>query len=167
MASAPRTTRNMFIASLVLLIISLVFSVTNVLTVVSAPLQVTVPSKIGYEGFLTDGSGNPLADGAYDLTFKLYSVASGGTAIATEVLNDTPVTDGLYSVVLQTFTASQFDGDRWLGLAVDAGAEITPDHPDHVSALCPQRPDRPKRRRGALEWHHQHAGGLRRRHGQR
>ncbi len=56
--TTPPATRRLFLASLALFAVSLVFSVTNVVTVLSAPLRsvVTVPQKIGWTGFAADGS---------------------------------------------------------------------------------------------------------------
>jgi hypothetical protein len=49
------TTHRLFLASLVLFVVSLLFSTANVLTVLSAPSQtVSVPDKVGFEGFLAD-----------------------------------------------------------------------------------------------------------------
>jgi len=43
-----------------------------------------VPTTINYQGYLTDAAGNPLPDGNYDMTFRLYDVAAGGAALWTE-----------------------------------------------------------------------------------
>ncbi len=60
-AGARNACRRLFLASLVLFAFSLVFSVTNVVSVFSAPLRtVAVPTKVGFEGYLTDGFGSPL-----------------------------------------------------------------------------------------------------------
>ena len=122
------TTRSIFThLTLPALVLALMFSGPAPTAVVSAPLvTVSVPNAIGFEGFLADFSGNPVADGDYTLTFKLYSVADGGTALNTEVLTDTQVIQGLYAVTLETFVASDFAGDRWFGVTVGGGSEIEP-----------------------------------------
>jgi hypothetical protein len=122
------TTHRLFLASLALFVVSLLFSTANVLTVLSAPDQtVSVPDKVGFEGFLADANGDPLADGEHDLVFNIYSDANGATSAWTQSHPDTPVTDGLYAVTFTgPFAAGVFDGDRWLGVAVDGGAVITP-----------------------------------------
>jgi hypothetical protein len=49
--TTPVTTRRLFLASLLFFAFSLVLSVTNVVTVFSAPLRtVSVPSQVGFEG---------------------------------------------------------------------------------------------------------------------
>ena len=74
-----------------------------------------------YQGRLTV-NGTP-ANGANDLTFTLYSVESGGAAVGvSNVVNDVPVTNGLFTVMLD-YGASAFDGTpRWLQIAVRPGA---------------------------------------------
>jgi len=61
------------------------------------------PAKtMNYQGYLTDGSGNPL-DGSYNMVFSLWNAqaASTGTkAWGDETHNAVPVSKGLFSVVL-------------------------------------------------------------------
>jgi hypothetical protein len=40
--------------------------------------------KISIQGFLKDGNSKAVDNGQYELTFKLYTVSTGGTAIWTE-----------------------------------------------------------------------------------
>jgi hypothetical protein len=48
-----------------------VLAVANVVTVFSAPLRaVSVPSQVGFEGYLADAFGAPL-NGTHTLTFRL------------------------------------------------------------------------------------------------
>jgi hypothetical protein len=72
---------------------------------------------ITYQGLL-QAEGVP-ADGQYDFEFTLYDAAAGGTRIAGPIeVNDHPVNDGRFTVVLG-FTADEFDGTRrWLEIAV-------------------------------------------------
>ena len=67
----------------------------------------TVPTKINFQGRLTDSSGNIRADGQYNMTFRLYTVNSGGSAVWTEVretTNRVQLTNGLFSVRLGDVT---------------------------------------------------------------
>ena len=41
--------------------------------------QVSVPNLVNFQGRLTDTSGVPVADGAYGVTFRLYTAPSGGS----------------------------------------------------------------------------------------
>ena len=106
------------------------FSVTNVVTVFSAPPRtVSVPTGVGFEGYLLDvATGAPL-NGNHNLTFNLYSAASGGSPLggwATNVYNSVSVNNGFYSVLLTGLPVSTFTGDRWLGVTVGSGTEISP-----------------------------------------
>jgi hypothetical protein len=68
-----------------------------------------------YQGFLKDG-GNP-ANGNYNMTFRLFSVATGGTAIATVGPVSVPVSNGLFTRELNF--GSVWDGsDRYLEIQV-------------------------------------------------
>ncbi|MGH8003413.1 MAG: hypothetical protein ACRECJ_01650, partial [Limisphaerales bacterium] len=50
--------------------------------VLSASLALgTVPKLINFQGILKDGSGNPVADGSYSVTFRIYEVPAGGTLL--------------------------------------------------------------------------------------
>ncbi|MCK4734597.1 MAG: hypothetical protein KAT65_19230 [Methanophagales archaeon] len=83
-----------------------------------------VTTSINYQGRLTDSAGN-LLNGTYTMTFKLYEVASGGTALATYT-NRVEVTDGLFNTNID-FDQSYFDGRAlWLGITVGSDYEMTP-----------------------------------------
>ena len=57
-----------------------------------------VPSTIGNQGVLTVNSGVVVPDGTQALTFKLYNVATGGTAPWTEVHPSVSTTNGVFSL---------------------------------------------------------------------
>jgi len=59
----------------------------------------SVPTMMNYQGKLTDLDGNPLT-GTYDMTFYLFTAASGGSAIWSENHTSVAVTDGIYNVIL-------------------------------------------------------------------
>lgn len=68
----------------------------------------TAPYKINYQGRLTNASGTAMADGQYNMTFRLYSVGTGGAATWTEVhetTNRVTVTGGQFAVQLGSVTA--------------------------------------------------------------
>jgi hypothetical protein len=91
------------------------------------PVQATMPRTLSYQGVLQDGAGNPVADGNYSLTFRIYNVATGGTALWAE--NQTlAVQDGILNAVLGSTTALNlpFNVRYWLGISVAAEAELTP-----------------------------------------
>ena len=86
------------------------------------------PATMSYQGVLTDGSGNLVPDGPYDLTFRLYTVASTGTAIWTETHLAVPVVRGGFNVILGGTSplALPFDVPYWLGVTIGAGSELSP-----------------------------------------
>jgi len=54
--------------------------------------------RLSYQGRLTNSNGVPVADGNYDITFKIYDALSGGTLLWTEIhngANQVAVSDGL------------------------------------------------------------------------
>ncbi|UCD18399.1 MAG: hypothetical protein JSV44_05690 [Candidatus Zixiibacteriota bacterium] len=90
--------------------------------------QAAVPAKINYQGYLTDAAGNPV-DGMVDMTFKIYNVDSGGTALWTETQLDVEVTNGIYHAQIGAVVAlpyNIFDGDLYLGVAIETDPEMTP-----------------------------------------
>jgi hypothetical protein len=95
----------------------------------------SVDTKFTYQGRLNDGA-NP-AGGSYDLTFTLYAVASGGTAIAGPLTNSaTAVSNGLFTVTLDF--GDQFPGaDRWLEIGVRTNGGTT------FATLAPRQPVTP------------------------
>ena len=87
----------------------------------SAHLALAQTTAFTYQGRLESG-GVPVT-GSSDLTFTLYTAASGGSTVGTSnVMDDLVMTNGLFTVTLD-FGASPFLGsDRWLQIAVRPGA---------------------------------------------
>lgn len=92
-------------------------------------VALAAPGLISYQGRLVDAAGNPVADGPYSMTFRLYGVSAGGAALWTES-KTVSVTGGLFTTLLGDTVALDpglFDGrDLWLGVQVGAEAEMTP-----------------------------------------
>src|SRR5262245_6548641 len=106
---------------------------TRLLSILASALLATaaaaaVPAQVSFQGVLTDNAGTILPDGNYALTFRLYTVANGGSAIWTETQNNVPVSKGGFSVLLGAVTplSPDFDVDYWLSVAVGAGPELPP-----------------------------------------
>lgn len=78
----------------------------------------TVPTKMNFQGKLTDSSGNVMANGTYNMRLRLYDASSGGTQQWSEdrlvsAAQGVTVTNGLFNVQLGTISAlspSLFDG---------------------------------------------------------
>ena len=86
--------------------------------------NVSTPGAIPIQGRLTNSAGNPL-NGTYDLTFSLYEVETGGTAICSQVRSVT-VVNGLFSDYLDNCYNNLTGQKVWLGIKVGADAEMTP-----------------------------------------
>jgi len=89
------------------------------------------PPIINFQGILRDGSGNPVANGTYSVTFKIYSVPTLGAALFTETQAKTTV-NGLFTALIGDstfFGVSDIvfeDTARYLGITVAPDAEMTP-----------------------------------------
>ena len=111
------------------------FTRTATLTVVVVLLAcacafAAVPPMINYQGKLMQPSGAPVPDGTYEMTFAIYSVPTGGTALWSEPNPSVQVKGGLFAVLLGSIVnlpSNLFDsGDRFFGVKVGADPEMTP-----------------------------------------
>ncbi len=93
----------------------------------AATAPAAVPLTISYQGILRDAVGTIVPDGNYNLTFKLYSVPTGGSPLWTED-QTLAVQDGVFNAVLGSVTAltMNFNSPYWLGVAVQAQPELAP-----------------------------------------
>lgn len=79
-------------------------------------------TALTYQGALT--SGGVGASGFYDMTFRLYSAASGGTLLGT-VSTGVQVIGGVFSTELDFGADAWSNADRWLEITVD-GVTLAP-----------------------------------------
>lgn len=110
-----------------IMILSGIFTMVFLFVLGFSPANAAIPYTINYQGYLTDAVGSPV-NGTVSMTFSLYTVASGGTALWTEPQN-VIVSGGIYSVILgsvSTLTPLAFDIPYWLGVRVGSDAEMTP-----------------------------------------
>ena len=70
----------------------------------ASPLYAQIPGLINFQGKLLDTSNNP-KNGVFSMTFSIYNVATGGSALWTETQPSVPVTNGVFSVQLGAVTA--------------------------------------------------------------
>ena len=91
------------------------------------PAQAAAPRLISFQGQLTDSIGTRLT-GTYSMTFKIYNVSSGGSALWSEAQSSVSVTNGVFDVELGSVTALSlpFDTQYWQGVTVGSDAEMTP-----------------------------------------
>ena len=91
-----------------------------------------IPPTLNYQGHLTDSSGVPI-DGAVDMQFAIYDVATGGTAPLWSASLSVIVDQGVFSVELGSSTAplppGLFESPLWMGLTIGADAQMTPLRP--------------------------------------
>lgn len=90
----------------------------------------TSTTTLPYQGRLTDTGGNPI-NATKAITFRLYNVASGGTALWQEAWPTVNVSDGLFNVLLGSITpipenAISENDNLWLGIMVETDTEMTP-----------------------------------------
>ena len=92
--------------------------------------QSQAPQRVNYQGYLVDAGGQPV-NTTLAMTFNLYKVASGGSALWTETQPAVAVAKGVYSVALGTVTpiGLPFDAPYYLGVMVGTDAEMTPRQP--------------------------------------
>ena len=109
------------------------------LLLAASPATAQVPLQINYQGMLTDADGLPVEDGSYAMTFAIYDVASGGTALWSE-MQTVPVVGGVYNVVLgqpgNEIDPADMDGQRYLGVHVGGDDEMIPRQPITATALA-------------------------------
>ena len=82
-----------------------------------------IPEIMSYQGVLRDGSGDPVPDGSYNVTFRLYDVETGGTALWSEGQPLT-ATGGIINAYLGSvvpLTTLEFDVPYWLAIAIEYG----------------------------------------------
>jgi hypothetical protein len=93
----------------------------------------TSTGTIAYQGRLADANGNPLT-GTYNMIFRLYDAASGGTPLWTEQWtgsNGVKASDGLFNVMLGSLTPIPTSlvtdhASLFLGITVGTDDEMTP-----------------------------------------
>ena len=98
----------------------------------SAPAAASI-NTIAYQGRLADSSGNPLT-GTYNMEFRLYTQASGGTSLWNEMwtgANSVQVSDGLFNIMLGSLNSippEVITGNNllWLGITVNTDSEMQP-----------------------------------------
>jgi hypothetical protein len=89
----------------------------------------SAPQLVNVQGLLTDSSDEPIADGTYEVTFAIYDVENGGSALWTET-RSVSTEDGLFTIILgetDPLTESVFtNSELWLGITVSGDTEMTP-----------------------------------------
>lgn len=108
----------------------------------------TVPTKMNFQGRLTDSSGNSMANGTYNMRLKLFTVSSGGSNVWSEdrlvsAAQGVTVTNGLFSIQLGDITplsASLFaSGALYLEVELPTPATATSSSPSWTEGAMTPR----------------------------
>jgi trimeric autotransporter adhesin len=79
---------------------------------------------LSYQGILKDNSANPVGDGNYNLTFRLYNQTSGGTLLWTSSVTQITTKDGYFVTQLGPIPL-RFDSTYYLSIQVQGDAEMS------------------------------------------
>ena len=93
-----------------------------------APMALAMPLEMPLQGVLRDNAGAPVAEGEFEMTFRLYPSAEAETASWTEV-RQVVVQGGQFRLNLGVDTALDpslfaLSGTLWLGVTVEAEPEL-------------------------------------------
>ncbi len=84
-------------------------------------------ASLSIQGILKKSNGVAVEDGTYNITFKLYTGAVGGSAIWTETQSGVEVSSGIYSTILGNTTPLNIPFNQVYYLGVTIGSsELTP-----------------------------------------
>jgi hypothetical protein len=88
-----------------------------------------IPQVIGYQGRVTDNSGNPVADGTYSMRFRIYDNSGGsGSPEWDSGTRSEQVEGGVFSVMLgespHPALNLAFDQDYWLAVTFDGEVQL-------------------------------------------
>jgi len=89
---------------------------------------ISLAQTLSIQGVLRDATGASVPDATKNFTFRLYTVATGGTKVwdETQAIN---VINGVYSAtlgVVNSLAGLNYDVSYWLGISVDGAEELTP-----------------------------------------
>jgi microcystin-dependent protein len=87
-----------------------------------------IPKTLNYQGRLMNTVGQPVNDGQYSVTFRLYAAVSGGTMVWEEA-QSVASSNGYFNIVLGNTTAltpAIFLQPLWVGVQVGNVVEMTP-----------------------------------------
>ena len=87
-----------------------------------------IPEIVSFQGRLMDAAGDPVADGSYSLTFRIYDADTGGSLVWSEIHPSVSLSNGLFDVILGSVTALSlpFDQSYWVEITVDSNPPLFP-----------------------------------------
>lgn len=95
--------------------------------------SLAIAADVPYTGNLFE-SGTPV-NGTRTINLAVYNVASGGSPLYTQAA-PLDVSNGVFHTVLVVPDGVWFGGDRWIGVSVNGGGELSP----RVKYYAPPRP---------------------------
>jgi hypothetical protein len=91
---------------------------------ITASAYAEVPHLINYQGRLTDKEGKPVADGAYQITFRIYDAATAGNLLWEETNPNVLIQKGIFSVLLGSVTNLNLAFDKPYFLEIKVSDEV-------------------------------------------
>lgn len=88
-------------------------------------LSACAAKEMSYQGVLTDAGGSPVADGSYQVQFKLYTDSSGGTPVYTSTVKTVTTLNGVFDTFLDGLPMDQFAKQLYLEVKVGS-TTLTP-----------------------------------------
>jgi hypothetical protein len=114
--------RSLYVSALLVMLALTIFALSGQASI--------VPPSINYQGYLTKSDGTPVT-APVNMSFSLYSTATGKSPLWTELHTAVPVNNGIYSVVLGSTTPIDvsLNANYFLGTQVGTDPEMTPRQP--------------------------------------
>ncbi|MBL1161082.1 MAG: hypothetical protein D8M52_05115 [Chlorobi bacterium] len=109
--------------------LGLVMLLCSALLWTALPAQAQITRQVSYQGLLTQPTGLPVADGQYQLYFRLFDAATGGNLAWEETQANVQVTRGLFNVYLgsvQSLAPITFDTQYWLEVGIVGSGPFEP-----------------------------------------
>ena len=99
----------------------------TVLIITTLPISAQIPRLMSYQGVLTDDMGVVVSDGVYNITFRIYDVATEGSHLWEETIA-VNVSKGIFNATLgsSVLIDEQFNVPLYLSIAIGGGDELEP-----------------------------------------
>ena len=106
---------------------SKLFSLLILVTLLTGSLNAEIPTKISYQGRMTDSEGNPI-DTSVDINFKIYTAEVGGKLAWEQLHANVAVQNGLFTANLSSFSNINdiFVSECWLTMEIGTSPETEP-----------------------------------------
>jgi hypothetical protein len=105
-----------------------IFFSSLLVIVMATSVFADIPKTLSYQGRLMNTVGQPVIDGQYSVTFRLYDASTGGDMEWSEI-QTVSTTNGYFHTVLgniSVFSSSRFDQALWIEMQIGTAAAMTP-----------------------------------------